>query len=298
MEFWGVEVKPGQALSVKPGDQKYLHLSQATLGELKKDKSKESVTIFLKIDEQKLVLGILSAEKFPQLSFDLVFEKEFELSHNGKSGSIYCMGYQASAEDQEHEEYSDSDFGSEDEELALQHVPNGKPIQKEEKSIVGKHSSLKPETSKKTHSKSLEPSKEDEDDDSEDDDESDDEDSSDESDEEMLGSDSDSDDEDDDIESEEETPKKKVESNKKRSNDSASVTPVSKKSKLASAEKSDAKKGGHTATPHPAKKPLKTPAKAATPKSGGQFSCKSCDRSFGSDGALQSHGKAKHSGGK
>lgn len=74
---------------------------QATLGELKKDKSKESVTIFLKIDEQKLVLGILSAEKFPQLSFDLVFEKEFELSHNGKSGSIYCMGYQASAEDQE-----------------------------------------------------------------------------------------------------------------------------------------------------------------------------------------------------
>ena len=109
---------------------------------------------------------------------------------------------------------SDSDFGSEDEELALQHVPNGncirsckynrslvtrnilgtaslsrddllsgKPSQKEEKSIVGKHSSLKPETSKKTHSKSLEPSKEDEDDDSEDDDESDDEDSSDESDE-------------------------------------------------------------------------------------------------------------------
>ncbi|KAG6606011.1 histone deacetylase HDT1-like [Cucurbita moschata] len=298
MEFWGVEVKPGQALSVKPGDQKYLHLSQATLGELKKDKSKESVTIFLKIDEQKLVLGILSAEKFPQLSFDLVFEKEFELSHNGKSGSIYCMGYQASAEDQEHEEYSDSDFGSEDEELALQHVPNGKPSQKEEKSIVGKHSSLKPETSKKTHSKSLEPSKEDEDDDSEDDDESDDEDSSDESDEEMLGSDSDSDDEDDDIESEEETPKRKVESNKKRSNDSASVTPVSKKSKLASAEKSDAKKGGHTATPHPAKKPVKTPAKAATPKSGGQFSCKSCDRSFGSDGALQSHGKAKHGGGK
>ena len=78
---------------------------QATLGELKKDKANESVTIFVKIGDQKLVLGILSAEKFPQLSFDLVFEKEFELSHNGKSGSIYCLGYQASAEDQEQYPY-------------------------------------------------------------------------------------------------------------------------------------------------------------------------------------------------
>ena len=41
----------------------------------------------------------------------------------------------------------------------------------------------------------------------------------------------------------------------------------------------DSKKGGHTATPHPAKKTGKTPAaKLESPKSGGQFSCKSCDR--------------------
>ncbi|KAG7010689.1 Histone deacetylase HDT1 [Cucurbita argyrosperma subsp. argyrosperma] len=268
MEFWGVEVKPGQALSVQPGDQKYLHLSQATLGELKKDKANESVTIFVKIGDQKLVLGILSAEKFPQLSFDLVFEKEFELSHNGKSGN--------------------SDFGSEDEELTLQPVQNGKPSQ-EEKSIAGKNS-------KKAEVKSLVPSKEEGDDDSEDDDDSDeDEDSDDDSDEEMLGADSDSDDEDDGTESEEETPKK-VESAKKRPNESASKTPVSKKAKVASAEKTGSKKGGHTDTPHPAKKPVKTPSKAETPKSAGQVSCKSCDRSFGSDSALQSHSKAKHGG--
>lgn len=64
----------------------------------------------------------------------------------------------------------------------------------------------------------------------------------------------------------------------------------------------DGKKGGHTDTPHPAKKG-KTPAtdksKAQTPKSaGGNFSCGSCSKSFGSDGALQSHNKAKHSAGK
>ncbi|CAK9314337.1 unnamed protein product [Citrullus colocynthis] len=274
MEFWGVEVKPGQALSVKPEDQMCVHLSQATLGELKKDKANEHVTLFVKINDQKLVLGILSAEKFPQISFDLVFEKEFELSHNGKNGN--------------------SDFGSEDEELALLPPENGKPSQKE-KSMAGNLLSQKPESSKKADVKSLEPNKEDGDDSEDDDDSDSDEDSDDESDEEMLGADSDSDDEDDGTGSDEETPKK-VESAKKRPNESANKTPVSKKAKLASAEKTESKKGGHTATPHPAKKPVKTPSKAETPKSGGQFSCKSCDRSFGSDGALQSHSKAKHGG--
>lgn len=45
----------------------------------------------------------------------------------------------------------------------------------------------------------------------------------------------------------------------------------------------DGKKGGHTATPHPAKGGGKAAAngsntKAQTPKSGGQFACKSCER--------------------
>ncbi|XP_022996072.1 histone deacetylase HDT1-like [Cucurbita maxima] len=296
MEFWGVEVKPGQSLVVKPGIQQYLHLSQATLGEIKKDKANENVTIFLKIGGQKLVLGILSAEKFPQLSFDLVFEKEFELSHNGKGGSVYCAGYQAYAEDQDPGDYFDSDSGSEDEELELPLAQNGKATQKE-KAIADKSNAAKALSLKKSDAKPSKPSKDE--DDSEDNDESDeDEDFDDESDEEMLNADSsDSDDVDDDTESDEETPKK-VEATKKRPNESASkTTPLpAKKAKLASPEKTDSKKGGHTATPHPTKKNAKTPAKSETPKSGGQFSCKSCDRSFGSDGALQSHSKAKHGG--
>jgi hypothetical protein len=55
----------------------------------------------LKFGDQKLVLGTLSQEKFPQLSFDLVFEKEFELSHNSKSGSVYFVGYKAVTREEE-----------------------------------------------------------------------------------------------------------------------------------------------------------------------------------------------------
>ncbi|XP_011657054.1 histone deacetylase HDT1 isoform X1 [Cucumis sativus] len=293
MEFWGVEVKAGQSLIVKPGNEKLIHLSQATLGEIKKEKANENVTIFLKIGDQKLVLGILSGEKFPQLSFDLVFEKEFELSHNGKSGSVYCAGYQAYGDDHEHTDgYLDSDSASEDEELPLVSAPNGKPSPKGVKPGLVESNDAKKASLKKP----LKPSKDD-DEDSEDDESDGDEDSDDESDEEMLDGDN-SDEEDDDSESDEETPKK-VESAKKRLNESATkTTPVpAKKAKLATPEKTDSKKGGHTATPHPAKKTGKTPAaKLETPKSGGQFSCKSCDRSFGSDVALQSHSKAKHGG--
>lgn len=127
----GVEVKAGQPLKVQPGEDKIIHLSQvrvialvlyvfcellymasnsftcagsawnaflfffqASLGE-SKNKGSESIPLFLKFGDQKLVLGTLSTENFPQLSFDLVFEKEFELSHNWKHGSVYFIGYKA-----------------------------------------------------------------------------------------------------------------------------------------------------------------------------------------------------------
>ncbi|CAI0398168.1 unnamed protein product [Linum tenue] len=112
-----------------------------------------------------------------------------------------------------------------------------------------------------------------------------------------AGADSDDDEDDSDDSEDEETPTpKKPEQGKKRSNDSAVKTPVpAKKAKQATPAKSDGKKAVHTATPHPAKNVAKTAGSAAkTPKSGGEFSCKSCDRSFGTDGALQSHAKAKH----
>ncbi|CBI30242.3 unnamed protein product, partial [Vitis vinifera] len=95
MEFWGVEVKAGEPLEVVPGDDMLVHISQASLGEIKKDKGNELVCLYANIGGQKLVLGTLSAEKFPQISFDLVFEKKFELSHNWKNGSVYFCGYKA-----------------------------------------------------------------------------------------------------------------------------------------------------------------------------------------------------------
>ncbi|GKV37570.1 hypothetical protein SLEP1_g45588 [Rubroshorea leprosula] len=97
MSFFGVEVKSGQSLKVEPSRDKVLHLSQAALGEVtgdaKKDKGNESVYLYLKFDGQKFVLGTLSHDKFPLIPFDLVFEKEFELSHSWKIGSVYVSGY-------------------------------------------------------------------------------------------------------------------------------------------------------------------------------------------------------------
>ncbi|KAF3945761.1 hypothetical protein CMV_027895, partial [Castanea mollissima] len=54
MEFWGVEVKAGQPLKVSPGEEKLIHLSQASLGE-SKNKGNESTPIFVKFGDQKLV---------------------------------------------------------------------------------------------------------------------------------------------------------------------------------------------------------------------------------------------------
>ncbi|XP_028105694.1 histone deacetylase HDT1-like isoform X1 [Camellia sinensis] len=68
---------------------------QAALGEGKKGKGNDIVPLQVNINGKKLVLGSLSAGKFPQVSFDLVFEKEFELSHDWKDGRVYFCGYSA-----------------------------------------------------------------------------------------------------------------------------------------------------------------------------------------------------------
>ncbi|KAH0638563.1 hypothetical protein KY285_035149 [Solanum tuberosum] len=245
MEFWGAEVKSGEPLTVQPGDGMVLHLSQASLGELKKDKS-ESVCLSVNIDGKKLVLGTLNSEKVPQQQFDLVFDRDFELSHNLKSGKS-------------------------DEDIPLTLANSGKPEPKE----AGKSNAGKDSASGKQKVRIVEPTKDDEDESSDDDDSD-------------MGED-----EDDSDDSEEETPKK-AEPAKKRKADSATKTPVTdKKAKLTTPQKTDGKKGGgHVATPHPSKQASKTP------KSAGSHHCKPCNRSFGSEGALDSHSKAKHSAGK
>ncbi|KAG8374158.1 hypothetical protein BUALT_Bualt11G0101700 [Buddleja alternifolia] len=285
MEFWGVEVKSGEPLKVLPGDGMVLHLSQASLGEVKKEKGNESVCLYVNVDGKKLVLGTLFTDKLPQQQFDLVFDQDFELSHNWKNGTVYFYGYKANESDSE-------------EDIPLTVANNGKPETKpkQEKpaaaekanaakgkaSDAGKQKVTIVEPTKDDESSDEDLMSEDEDDDSEDVDGED-------------GSDDESD------ESDEETPKK-AEPSKKRPVESAIKTPVPDKKAKVTPEKTDGKKGGgHVATPHPAKQAGKTPAtkpNQQTPKSEGQHSCKSCNRKFGSDKALESHTKAKHADGK
>ena len=63
---------------------------QAALGESKKS---DNALMYVKVDDQKLAIGTLSIDKFPQVQFDLVFDKEFELSHTSKTTSVFFSGY-------------------------------------------------------------------------------------------------------------------------------------------------------------------------------------------------------------
>ncbi|KAL6976385.1 hypothetical protein U1Q18_025173 [Sarracenia purpurea var. burkii] len=295
MEFWGVEVKPGQNLIVKPDRGRAIHMSQAALGEGKKEKGNDFVTLRVKINGEKFVVGSLSWEKFPQITFELIFEKEFELSHDWKIGK------------------SES---SDEEDTLVGITENGKiePKVEEVKPTASKGKSAKPEGSAKPKVTVVEPKKDDKSDKGDESDEVEDESNDDED---ILDAldDSDSQDEDDSEDEDEEAPKK-TEPSKKRPTESATKTPVpAKKAKVATPQKTDGKKrGGHTATPHPSKKADtatphpsmkigKTPdnskkTKEQTPNSDAQVACKSCSRTFKSESALESHTKAKHTAGK
>ncbi|KAM0911393.1 hypothetical protein ACQ4PT_013504 [Festuca glaucescens] len=306
MEFWGLEVKPGQSVKVSPEDDFFLHLSQGALGEVKKD---DKATMFVKVDDKKLSIGTLSNDKFPQIQFDLVFEKEFELSHTSKSSSVFFSGYKVFQPAEGDEMDFDDEDESEDEEEEEKIVPatkaNGKTEAKDKEpkhvKITGSAGAAKP---KAAVGKSK---KDDDSDDDESDDDSDDDSEGalipiDDSDDSSEGDDSSSDDEDEsDDEEDEETPKK-PESGKKRAAETVLKTPASdkKKAKIAtpSGQKTGDKKGAsaHVATPHPAKKAAgKTPAtNEKSPKSGGSVACKSCPKTFNSENALQAHSNAKH----
>ncbi|XP_058108519.1 histone deacetylase HDT1-like isoform X2 [Magnolia sinica] len=104
-----VEVKGGEPAKCDPGMDKYLHLSQVSLGEVKK--GNDPILIYVNVNGQKLVLGTLSPEKCTHISLDLVFEKEFELSHNWKNGIVYFCGYKTMMMEQE-EEYPSDGFPS------------------------------------------------------------------------------------------------------------------------------------------------------------------------------------------
>ncbi|KAL8516828.1 hypothetical protein ACS0TY_015182 [Phlomoides rotata] len=304
MEFWGAEVKAGEPLKVTPGDDMVLHLSQACLGEQKKEKGSETVCLFVTVAGKKLVLGTLFTDKLPQQQFDLVFDADFELSHNWKSGSVYFYGYKASSpyEDEEIPE-GESDDSESEEDIPLTVANNGKPEPKAKKekpaeiekakASKGKEADVGKQTVKtgKQTVKTVQPNKEDGESSDDAVSEDDDDDSEDEDDSDGSG--------DEASESDEETPKK-AETSKKRAPESSIKTPVQDKKAKITPQRTDGKKvSGHVATPYPTKG--KTPAnkpQQTTPKSEGSHSCKSCNRTFGSDNALDSHNKAKHSSNK
>ncbi|KAL9225617.1 hypothetical protein vseg_001519 [Gypsophila vaccaria] len=274
MEFWGVEVKGKEPCKVSLDQGSIIHLSQATLGEVKKDK--ETVLLHVKVGDKKLVLGMLSQET-PHLSFDLVFDEEFEISHSWKNGSVHLLGYQSDVLDDEMDlEASDDDDEEEEEEVPVA-KENGQAPAPAVKALAAK-----PKAENKAKPEEKDDSDEDEDD----------EDFADEDDTDEEGM-SDSDDEE---ESEDEKPAPVADSGKKRPNADAKTPPQSKKAKIATPQKTDGKKGVvHPSTPHPSKKGGKTPASDKSPKSGGsEVACGSCKKTFKTDSALQSHSKDKH----
>ncbi|KAH9608486.1 hypothetical protein KSS87_011269 [Heliosperma pusillum] len=294
--FMCIEVKGNKPCKVPLKLGYVIHVSQATLGDTKKDK--ETVIVQVKTSDKKLVMGLLSQDT-PQLSFDLVFDEDFEISHNWKNGSIHLMGYLAATGEQYPFKYKlwncgtfsglDQSGNSSDEEE--EDVPVAKENGQLAASMV-KPSAIKPKEEIKP--KTVEKDDSDEDDSDGDEDDSDDDSESDEV-TDMLDSDNDSEDGDED-DSEEEKPSNAT-AGKKRPNADAN-TPQSKKAKLVTPQKTDAKKGSvvHVATPYPTSKSGKTPAGDKTPKSSGSdVSCGSCKKTFKSDSALQSHSKAKHS---
>ncbi|KAL0709898.1 hypothetical protein Bca4012_016876 [Brassica carinata] len=266
MEFWGVEVEAGKSLKVKPDFESLIHVSQASLD---KGKKGETALLYVTVDGKKLVLGTLSRDNIPQINFDLVFEKEFELSHSLVSGSVHFVGYKSP---NMVEEDDFSDLEEEEEEAAAVPAAVTANVVKADSKPKAKLVEVKPE------------SDEDEDDSDEEEDDSEENGSDSEKGMDVDEDDSEDEEEEDSEEEKEETPKKPEVSNKKRPNESASKTPLSAKK-------------AKPATPHPAKKGGKSPINAnQSPKSGGQSSNKkqfNSGKQFGSNNKGKGKGKGR-----
>ncbi|KAL1201525.1 Histone deacetylase HDT3 [Cardamine amara subsp. amara] len=290
MEFWGVEVKPNVPLHVEPGENMLVHISQVSLGE-NTNKGNEPIRIYLKVGDQKLIIGTLSHEKFPQLATEIVLERDFDLSHSWKNGSVFFSGYKVDA--------SETDDMTDDE-----------PVVASNKAVA--NSGVK-QVNFKVPDEDVKAKQDDDDSDEEstDDSEDDSEISGDEEEKKVpaeadSGEDDedDSSDEDEDDSSDDETPKKPEEPKKRAVEAESSKKPTSnKKAKFVTPQKTESKKPHvHIATPHPSKASKNSGSsngeaskQQQTPKSAGAFGCKTCNRSFTSEMGLQSHTKAKHS---
>ncbi|VVB08653.1 unnamed protein product [Arabis nemorensis] len=124
MKFWGAEVQAGKPLIMRPDEDDLIHISQASLDF--KGEKRETAVLYVKVDGIKFVIGSLSQDKFPQTSFDLIFEKEFELSHSLERGCVHFVGYRSpNIDDEEGDDFSDSEEEEEVPEAVPAVVANG-----------------------------------------------------------------------------------------------------------------------------------------------------------------------------
>lgn len=58
-------------------------------------KGSKNTPLRMTVDDEEYIIGFLSVGERPQVMFDLVLEREFELSHDLKNASVYYIGYVA-----------------------------------------------------------------------------------------------------------------------------------------------------------------------------------------------------------
>ncbi|CAO1946968.1 unnamed protein product [Urochloa humidicola] len=249
---WGVLVRPCETVKCDPGEL-YCHISQIALQD---DKGNENVRVFVKVGGNEILIGTLSADKFPQCTIGLVFEKEFELLHTSKTSNISALGYKF----RERQSYSDTSTDEDDD--SDEEVPLSIPL----------YPDADDDKSKETKSGVEKPAGE-----SGDNEDSSDEDDAEDSLKNAIGKNRPA-----------ETPLKTTLKKK------AKIATPSMGNRTGST--STKKSGYvHVATPYPSSKYVKkTPSIIDNSKQPNGYSCKSCSKTFHSSFALGIHCKVKH----
>ncbi|XP_026425077.1 histone deacetylase HDT1-like [Papaver somniferum] len=126
MEYWDAEVLPGVPFNSQPREGYLLHITKAML--LETYKGDDPVCLFLSVDCHKHVLGRLSSDKFPQITYNLIFDKPIELSHSGNDESVYFSGYESKSDDRALSEEPLEDSNDESEDDGSKDCTGGKEV--------------------------------------------------------------------------------------------------------------------------------------------------------------------------
>ncbi|XP_020247348.1 uncharacterized protein LOC109825055 isoform X2 [Asparagus officinalis] len=100
--FWSARVQGGMHIEYTPEADMIVHLSHASLGKSKDD---GDVHIYVEVDCDKSLIGILSPGKCTQIPLNLFLHKSFRLSHS-KNTCVYFFGDECLQPD----EYGSADY--------------------------------------------------------------------------------------------------------------------------------------------------------------------------------------------